>query len=155
MRPLDEKAARAVLALITPFRGREVEVHAPVRVYRNLHGRGGRWSIQQRVGRSWLVVGHADRLMLGDVTFHVSAACVRRMKRVGHKVVCAWACGHLTESGMGVAAADGPRLPERVIFESKRAAFLGHAARPPRPMAGAWVIALNEHGLTSAYGYSR
>lgn len=58
-----------------PFKGRSLDPTRRVRVYRNLHGRGGRWSLLQR----GLVVGHADECALVGVRSRGStSSCAAR-----------------------------------------------------------------------------
>ena len=152
-RPLTPEQRQEVLAAIVPFKGRSVDPDAEVRVYRNLRDPGGqRWSIQQKQPKGrWLVVGHAARLMMRDVRFTVSKAGVARAKRLGHKVVCAWAAGYLIESGMGARASDGPKMPMRIEFDANLEAFVIPAYRRRIVVQSAWCAALNEHGLTATY----
>jgi hypothetical protein len=74
----------------------------PTRTYRNLNN--GLMSIQQKIGKSWLVVGHLDNLVLKYPTFFVSEASRQRVLREGHKNVHAWGCGMLLGQGL-------PKLP--------------------------------------------
>jgi hypothetical protein len=65
----------------------------PTRCYRNLNN--GLMSLQQKVGKSWLVVGHTDNLILKNVTFYVSEASRQRVIANKRKNVHAWASGTL------------------------------------------------------------
>ncbi len=152
-RALSPEQRQEVLDAIVPFKGRSVDLDREVRVYRNLHAaeEALRWSIQQRIAGRWYVVGHARRLMLRDATFVVSQAGAERARRLDRKIVCAWAVGYLTESGMGVSAKDGPRLPTRIEFNLRRGNFHTYLGRPPKAVRSAWCAALNEHGLSAAY----
>jgi len=68
-----------------------------VEVYRNLHN--GRLSI--RDAKTKLVVGHADRVKLLGVTFHVSQAGRKRVLREGRKNVHAVVRGHMVSALFG------------------------------------------------------
>lgn len=138
--------ARAAAALV-PFCGRAADVSRPVRVYRNLSGRGGRYSVAQ----GGLVVAHADRLMLGNVTFVVSAAGMARSRRIGKRVICAWAIGLLTDSGMGIACDHPGVLPCRISLDRQAGAFVGALTSPPHQVRKAAVVLFNEHGASAAY----
>ena len=72
------------------------------RTYRNLHN--GLMSVQQKIGNSWLVVGHLDNLVLESPTFHVSEASRQRVLRDGRKNVHAYGCGILLGQSL-------PKLP--------------------------------------------
>jgi hypothetical protein len=61
--------------------------------YRNLNN--GLISLRQKVGNSWLVVGHTDRLVLKNPRFHVSEASRQRVLVTRNKSVHAWAYGVL------------------------------------------------------------
>lgn len=139
-------AARLDKALV-PFRGRAVDRLKPVAVYRNLRAQTPeeRWSIVQ--GRH--VVAHAAAVMLKDVTFKVSAVGVERSRRLGHRVVCAYAVGLLTGSGMGITATEGRDLPMKVTFDIEAGAFVAKGSR--RVQKGAAVALFNERGCSTAY----
>lgn len=57
--------------------------------YRNLNQKGV-MSIRQKVNKSWLVVGHAENLILRNVTFQISQASHNRAIKSGRKNVHAW-----------------------------------------------------------------
>ncbi|WP_162257305.1 hypothetical protein [Paenibacillus sp. Soil724D2] len=52
------------------YKGRELQNGKVARVYWNLHR--DVFSIQQKVGKSWLVVGHASSMILLDAVFTVN-----------------------------------------------------------------------------------
>lgn len=68
-----------------------------VEVYRNLNN--GRLSI--RDAKTKLVVGHADRVKLTDVTFHVSQAGRERVLRERRKNVHAVVRGYMVSALFG------------------------------------------------------
>lgn len=139
-------AARLDRALV-PFRGRVVDRAAPVKVYRNLSNRGGRWSILQR----GVVVAHADAVMLRDVRFTVSEAGRARSARLGRKVVCAFAVGLLIGSGMGIEAAGGRPLPALVEYDPKAGSFVcRNLTRQPVTVGRARVVLFRER-CTASY----
>ena len=139
--------AARIAAALRPHLGRSVDTALPVKVYRNLHNRGGRWSIQQR-GR---VVAHADAIMLRDVRFVVSEAGAARSRRLGHKVVCAFAVGILTGSGMGIEALGGKPLPARVEYDTGAVRFVcRNLTGKAVPVDGA-SVALFRECCTAAY----
>ncbi len=78
-----------------------------VEVYRNLHN--GRLSI--RDAKTKLVVGHADRVKLVDVTFHVSQAGRERVLREKRKNV------HAVVRGYMVSALFGEGYKDRSLLE--------------------------------------
>lgn len=94
---------------IYSFKSRTIDIDKPVKVYRNLNRKGVWFSVCQG-GR---VVGHAEGLILQDVTFHVNEAGRQRVIATGRKNVHAWARGTLIGSGMGTCLdrkPDGPKI---------------------------------------------
>ncbi|NJR31542.1 MAG: hypothetical protein HC778_00085 [Chamaesiphon sp. CSU_1_12] len=65
----------------------------PTRCYRNLNN--GLMSLQQKIGKSWLVVGHTDYLIIESLSFYVSEASRQRVIERQRKSVHAWALGIL------------------------------------------------------------
>jgi hypothetical protein len=63
------------------------------RVYKNLNN--GLWSIKQRVGGKWVVVGHASRVGLISVTPYVSDKRHDHVRQGNHREVFAWLVGTL------------------------------------------------------------
>lgn len=124
---------------ITPFKGRPLDPEKPVKVYRNLHARtqGDRWSIVQGCH----VVAHAAALMLRDARFTVSAAGLARSRRLGRKVVCAYAIGHVATT------VTGAELSTRIAFDPKVAAFVD--AEHQTPVTRAALVRLDERGCTA------
>ncbi|PSB51581.1 hypothetical protein [Chamaesiphon polymorphus] len=68
-------------------------VGLPTQCYRNLNN--GLMSIRQKIGSSWLVVGHTDNLIIQNPIFHVSETSRQRVIRTRKKNVHAWGCGIL------------------------------------------------------------
>ena len=64
------------------------------RIYRNLQT--GTMSLQQKINKSWLVVGHVTNIVIENPTFYVSQAGKARVIRDKHKNVHAWVEGRLT-----------------------------------------------------------
>ena len=64
-----------------------------IRIYRNLNN--GRMSMQLKVDRRWLVMGHETDCVIRDVAFHVSEGGRQRVIREGCKNVHAWGEGIL------------------------------------------------------------
>lgn len=77
--------------MITPFKGRSLDIEKPVKVYRNLNN--GSLSVMQ----NGLVVGHADRIMLKDVRFEVRESGRLRVIRESRKNVHAFVVGTITD----------------------------------------------------------
>jgi hypothetical protein len=75
------------------------------RIYRNLQN--GTMSLQQKIGNSWLVIGHVTNAAIAYPKFYVSQAGRDRVIREKRKSVHAWAEGQL----LGVIA-DSPNLKE-------------------------------------------
>lgn len=103
-----------------------------------------------------LVVGHADRLMLGRVRVQVWPTVCARIVADGRKRVAAMIVGELTGSGCGLAWDSGgrnnkSRLPARYRFSAPDAAFMGGVTQTPRPLRGALVVMLDAAGLSAAY----
>lgn len=144
--------SRWLAAEFRPWRGRSVDTGRPVKVYRCLRAGRGRYSIMQ--GRH--VVGHADRLMLRQVTPIVYPGACRLIVATGRKRVAGLLRGHLTGSGMGLAWDSGrdgsseSRLPERYRFSAGDAAFMGGVTQTPQPLRGALVAMLDAAGLSAA-----
>lgn len=77
--------------MLKPFKGREIDLSKPVRVYRNLNRKC--WSIRQ----NQLIVAHATTLELADVKPIVSARGRERVVNEGRKNVHAFMEGMLVE----------------------------------------------------------
>ena len=91
--------------MIRPYKGRTFDPDRPVRVYRNLgHESPEAFSVMQR----GLVVGHADRLVLGAARPVVSAAGRARVLRTKRKNVHAFIEGHVL----------GDHMAEHVLIQS-------------------------------------
>lgn len=71
----------------------QICIGLPTQCYRNLNN--GLMSIRQKIGSSWLVVGHADNLIIQNPIFYVSEASRQRVIRSRKKNVHAWGCGIL------------------------------------------------------------
>ena len=63
------------------------------RVYKNLTN--GKWSIKQRVGGKWVVVGHCDACILNNVSTYISDARHNYVRQGNHREVFAWLVGDL------------------------------------------------------------
>ena len=63
------------------------------RAYKNLNN--GKWSLKQRVGSKWVVVGHCDELNLVRVESHISDARHEYVRSGNHREVFAWLEGDL------------------------------------------------------------
>ncbi len=82
--------------MVMPYRRiTDIEEGTPVRVYWNLHKLC--YSVQTRQPFAWRVHGHASSLQLNDVTFHVSQAGNKRVRKEGKKNVHAFVKGTWTE----------------------------------------------------------
>lgn len=75
-----------------PYKGRILNAAKPVHVYRNLHC--DQWSIRQ----NGLIIGHAEKIILRDVTFHVQPAGRTKVRTEGKKVVHAYVRGKYSNS---------------------------------------------------------
>ena len=124
---------------VLPYRGRTIDYARPVQVYRNLRNAPARWSIRQ----DGLVVAHADRLSLGDVTFPVSARGAARSRSGGRKTVCAFAVGTLHAETIESET----RQLWPVRLDLARGAFLIHDGRAERRLLRAHVAVLDGDGL--------
>lgn len=77
---------------IESFKGREVDMSLPVKVYRNLHKKEKVvWSIKQ----GGLVVGHATDLLLHSCKFKVSEAGRKRVREEKIRNVHAYCVGYV------------------------------------------------------------
>lgn len=87
--------------MILGYKNRRPRPGQRYRVYRKISGSGIEvWSIRATTGRfAGRVVGHADELVLRDVTFWVSEAGRARVLREGRKNVHAYAIGRLGQDG--------------------------------------------------------
>lgn len=87
--------------MILRFKGRRAQPGDVVAVYRNIRGTGfDTWSLKARTGKfAGKVVGHADEVLLRDVTFHVSEKGRQRVLAEGRKNVHAFAIGRLGLDG--------------------------------------------------------
>lgn len=134
---------------IQPFKERLINLDKPVEVYRNLNRKGRVYSIRQ----NGLVVGHAQRLMLRDVTFHVSKSGVDRVRQNKRKNVHAWASGLIAlNGGMGT---DATVLDERNKTLSAKITYNPYQnynfMNGETPVNGGKVIVLNQMGMSGAY----
>ena len=78
--------------MIYSFKGRKIDRKRPVEIYRNLNGgKHHRWSIRQ----DGLVVAHAERVEIREVSFVVREAGYRRAVREKRRNVHAWARGYV------------------------------------------------------------
>ena len=92
---------------IIPFKGREVNVARPVKVYRNLHAK----TVEHKysVSQDGLVVGHTNQLMLQDCRFHVSLTGQAKVRKFKRKIVHAIIIGKVSvENDLEVTADKGP-----------------------------------------------
>ncbi len=67
----------------------------PTRIYRNLLNH--KMSLQQQIGKSWLVVGHVTEAVIKFPKFYVSEAGRQRVIAAKAKNVHAFGCGVLVE----------------------------------------------------------
>ena len=77
------------------YKGRTIDPAKICRVYRNLHN--GLFSVQQKQGNRWLVVGHVSEIVLRDVTFEVNENGRQRVLREQKKYVHAYVCGYVCQ----------------------------------------------------------
>jgi hypothetical protein len=130
---------------IRHYKGRRVDFTRPVRVYRNLSGVGGRYSIMQ----NGLVVAHADTITLSDVKFIVSFAGWRRRMDTNQRNVHAFAQGLIRDSAMG-SCADESDLPISIVYDPTSGPTFRTYPYGTR-VTGALSVFLNEHGMSGAY----
>lgn len=135
---------------VLSFRGRAIDMDKPVRIHRNLHGRGDRkFSICQ----SGLVVGHTNQLMLGDCKFIVREAGRLRVLREKRKNVHAFIYGWIAKNGaMGMLACNQQPLPARIVYNPyEHSAFVCVDLAEPFEVHIAMAVLINNKGVTSAY----
>lgn len=77
----------------------QASANLPSRIYRNLNSER-LMSIQQKIGKSWVVVGHVQNAVLRDVKFHVSQSGRERVVRDKRKNVHAWASAILVHEAI-------------------------------------------------------
>lgn len=79
--------------MITPYKGRKIDLDYPVQVYRNLNARSHEmdWSIRQK----GLVVAHAWRVCISSPKFNVSLFGKRRATAAGVRNVHAFCVGFI------------------------------------------------------------
>jgi hypothetical protein len=121
------------------FKGRTVVDGVLTRVYRNLH-RGG-YSLQQRIAKRWVVVGHADGLTLRDVTFDVRPAGRRKVLAERKKNVHAFVVGVLIRP-----AGEAPYGGEQVTYNPYAAGEFRTVA-DNRPVRSARLVKFYPAGL--------
>ena len=125
------------------------------RVYRNL--RYNCYSIQMHILGCWLVVAHADRLMLTNVSFKVSEAGRNRVLKTRQKNVHSYAYGFFSESGMGVSASDPPTsrnsFPAKIIYNpyQHNRFFCQNLTDDTFDVEGARFVKFDESGLTGSH----
>ena len=125
------------------------------RVYRNL--RHSCYSIQRHILGRWLVVAHADRLMLTNVSFKVSEAGRNRVLKTRQKNVHSYAYGFFSESGMGVSAFDPPTvgnlLPAKITYSpyQHNRFFCQNLTDDSFDVEGARFVKFDESGLTGSH----
>jgi hypothetical protein len=94
----------------------QICIGLPTQCYRNLNN--GLMSIRQKIGSSWLVVGHADNLIIQNPIFYVSEASRQRVIRTQKKNVHAYGCGIL----IGRSLESLPPLKE-IRYDPYRSSF--------------------------------
>lgn len=107
------------------------------RIYRNLQT--GTMSIQQKVDKSWLVVGHLTNAAIEYPKFHISQAGKARVIRDKRKNVHAWAEGRL----VGISA-DSSNLQEVYYCPYNTDQFLWKNTREPIESTSLLVVIDNQ-----------
>ena len=117
--------------MIYPFKGRTLNPHQPVDVYRNLNGdKKSTWSLRQ----NGLVVAHANRLKLKMVSFQVSKAGWKRSKREMQRNVHAVAHGY-------VHRGTPPLIPQhRVKYNRQFGVFMDQNGLDVWSAADVWFL---------------
>jgi hypothetical protein len=96
------------------------------RVYRNLHN--GKWSLQQKINGSWLVVAHCDHVLLSNCELKVSEAGRQRVIKEKKKNVHAFIIGDLEAwEGEGFKGRD-PEMNDGTTFSDR---YLPHSSNRP------------------------
>lgn len=140
--------------VITPYKGREIDLDESVEVYRNLNRKGRVYSIRQ----NGLVVGHSTAVMLRDVKFHVGKSGVERVRKNMRKNVHAWAKGFISKrGGMGTTAKQlderEETLPAKINYNpyTDYNFMCTNLTNKPFPVKGGLVIVFNQMGVSGAY----
>jgi hypothetical protein len=132
---------------ITSYKERILDLSQPVQIYRRLRGKGVSYSLKQK----GLVMAHATRVLLRDVTFEVNEKGRQWVIANKHKVPHAYVNGLICLQGaMGQTAEQD--LPARVTYNPYKAGSFVYQ-QTGNPIKGAWAACLNEHGVTISYGY--
>jgi len=129
--------------IVYSYKGRSINLEKPIKVYKNLHK--DCYSVKQGT----LVVAHAERLCLRDVTFKVNEKNRQKVIKTKQKNVHAFIEGFYDTSGMGTTA-ERNDLPVKVYYNPyKTNTFINKQYNKPLKVAR-FVIA-DKNGVRASY----
>lgn len=129
--------------IVYSYKDRGIDLEKPIKVYKNLHKNC--YSIKQGT----LVVAHAERLCIKDVTFKVSEVNRQKVIETGQKNVHAFIEGFYTTSGMGTSA-ERNDLPVEVYYNPyKTSKFMNKQYN--KSLKGAMFVIASENQVRASY----
>lgn len=129
--------------IVYSYKGRSIDIEKPIKVYRNLHK--DCYSIKQ----GSLVVAHAERLCLSNVTFKVNEKNRQKVIETKRKNVHAFIEGFYTTCGIGTTA-ERNDLPVEVYYNPyKTSSFLNKQYN--KPLKGAWFVIADQKQVRASY----
>jgi hypothetical protein len=129
--------------IVYSYKGRTINLEKSIKVYKNLHK--DCYSIKQ----GSLVVAHAERLCLRDVTFKVNEKNRQKVIKTKQKNVHAFIEGFYDTSGMGTVASKND-LPVKVYYNPyKTSTFINKESN--NTLKGAAFVIADKNGVKASY----
>ena len=134
--------------VITPFKGRTINIDKPIIVYRNLTREGKVYSIKQ----GSLVVAHTTAICIREPEFIVSPSGKRRALKEMRRNVHAYIKGMYDTDGMGTSAHNND-LPAHIKYKpfNKLGFYCDNLTTKPFEVIGATFCIINKDGVRAAY----
>lgn len=134
--------------VIIPYKGREIDFSANVKIYRNLTKKGVWYSIVQ----NGLTVAHTSAICLRDCTFNVNETTRQWVIKNKHKAFHAYIEGKVTNSVMGTTAKRN-NLPAIIKYNPyKNKGFMCmNLTTKPFIIKGANAVICNQDGVRASY----
>tara|TARA_R110000782_G_scaffold91929_1_gene175255 strand:+ start:4398 stop:4850 length:453 start_codon:yes stop_codon:yes gene_type:complete len=127
--------------IVRPYKQRTINLEKPIKVYRNLHQNC--YSIMQ----GSLVVAHAERLCVRDVTFKVNEKSRQKIISTKQKNVHAFIQGFYDTCGMGTTA-ERNDLPVKVYYNPYKTK---HFMNRQHILKGARFVIADKNGVRASY----
>lgn len=135
------------MSLLVSYKNRTAQYFKTAQVYKNLTL--GCYSIRQ----NGLVVAHAKKLILTDVTFKVGESRRQKVLKTKIKNVHAYAEGILAQSAMGISEDDFAILPARISYNPFKYGcfYCENLTNQIFGVESCLAVKFNEDGLTGSY----